>query len=62
MTPDTNFIALITLAIGLLLVDLWLWAQKEKTLSDTIWGVNQWTLAIAFAAGLVCGHLFTVPG
>lgn len=62
MTPDINFIAFITLTIGLLLVDLWLWMQGRKTFSDTIWGVNQWTLAVAFAAGLACGHLFTVPG
>lgn len=62
MNPDTNFITLITAALVLLLVDLWLWMQGRKTFSDTIWAVNQWTLAVAFAAGLICGHFFTVPG
>lgn len=35
--------------------------QGRKTFSDTIWAVNQRTLAVAFAAGLICGHLFTAP-
>jgi len=62
MNPDINFLSLITGALVLLLADLWLWMQAKRTFSDTIWAVNQWTLAIAFAAGLICGHLFTVPG
>jgi len=60
--PDTNFIILITAALVLLLVDLWLWMQARTTFSDTIWAVNRRTLALAFIAGLICGHLFTVPG
>lgn len=58
----TNFILLITAAIVLLLYDLKLFLKGKTTLSETVWGVNQWSIWLAYIAGLVCGHLFTVPG
>jgi len=57
-----NFVILTVAASGLLFYDLSLWIRKRTTFSEAIWGVNQWTLAIAFAIGMICGHLFTVPG
>lgn len=57
-----NFIVLITAALTLLYVDLHLYIRGRKTFSESIWGVNQWTLALAFAIGLLAGHLCTVPG
>ena len=56
-----NFVALITVAIVLLLVDLIKWQSGGVTWSESIWTINQVTLSTAFAAGLVCGHCFTVP-
>ena len=58
----TNFIILTVAAMCLLFYDLFLWLRRRPTFSETIWGVNQWTLALAFAIGMICGHLFTVPG
>lgn len=57
-----NFSILMGVAITLLLYDLFLWRTKRRTFSESIWGVNQVTLAVAFALGLICGHLLTVPG
>lgn len=56
-----NFIILIGTAILLLLFDLTLWWNNNPTFSETVWDLNQHTIAIAFGTGLVCGHLFTVP-
>lgn len=57
-----NFIALMVASFGLLFFDLWLWLSGRKTLSETVWTVNQFTLAVAFALGVIAGHLLTVPG
>ena len=57
-----NFSILIGVAITLLLYDLVLWRTKRRTFSESVWGVNQVTLAVAFALGVVIGHLLTVPG
>ena len=57
-----NFSILMGVAITLLLYDLVLWRTKRRTFRESIWGVNQVTLAVAFALGLICGHLLTVPG
>lgn len=57
-----NFVILMVAAFTLLFVDLWLWRTKRRTFSETIWGTNQVTLAIAFALGVIIGHLLTVPG
>lgn len=56
-----NFIILISIAIGLLLADLYFWAQGQQTWSEAIWGVNQQTLGLAVGVGIVLGHCFTVP-
>jgi hypothetical protein len=56
-----NFVILMTAAFVLLFIDLSFWLRKKPTFSETIWGVNQWTLALAFGVGMVCGHCFTVP-
>lgn len=60
-TAAINFTVLITIAIVLLLVDLIKWQSGQMTWSESIWGVNQCTLAFAFGVGMTCGHLFTVP-
>ena len=57
-----NFVILTVVAAALLFYDLSLWLRKRTTFSEAIWGVNQWTLALAFAIGMICGHCFTVPG
>lgn len=56
---DFIFLFLSSLAIGL--ADLFLWKSDRKTISERIWAINQWTLALAFLGGLLAGHLFTVP-
>jgi hypothetical protein len=56
-----NFTILITAAIILLLFDLHFWTSGQPTFSESIWEVNQHTLALAFGVGMVCGHCFTVP-
>lgn len=58
----TNFVILMVAAISLLVADFAFWLKGRKTFSETIWGVNQITLALAFAIGVICGHCFTVPG
>lgn len=57
-----NFIILVALAMALLAIDYAMWRNGGITWSETIWIVNQHTLAVAFGVGMVCGHLFTVPG
>ena len=57
-----NFIILITAALFVLFADLFMWARGSQTFSQTIWKINQKTLILAFIAGLLVGHLFTVPG
>ena len=56
-----NFIILMIAAISLLLMDLYFFTNGQTTFSESIWGVNQVTLALAFGVGVVCGHCFTVP-
>jgi len=56
-----NFLILITAAIILLLADFVLWVSGNPTWSETIWEINQATLALAFGVGVVVGHCFTVP-
>ncbi len=56
-----NFVILMAAAFVLLFLDLFLWLNKMETFSETIWGVNQVTISLAFGVGVVCGHLFTVP-
>lgn len=56
-----NFIIFLAFGILLLGYDLRQFVTKRKTLSETIWRVNQFTLALAFIFGLIVGHLFTVP-
>jgi hypothetical protein len=58
---SVNFILLMTISIVLLFIDLFFWSQGLPTFSETIWGVNQFTIALSFGVGIVCGHLFTVP-
>ena len=56
-----NFVILITVAIILLLVDLFKWQSGAMTWSESIWEVNQKTLGLALGVGIVLGHCFTVP-
>ncbi len=56
-----NFVILITVAIILLLVDLFKWQSGSLTWSESIWEVNQKTLGLALGVGIVVGHYFTVP-
>jgi hypothetical protein len=56
-----NFTILTIAAAALLFYDLYLWRSKKRTFSETVWGINQVTLALAFACGLIVGHLLTVP-
>lgn len=60
-TAAINFIALITSAIVLLLVDLYKWQSGGTTWSEAIWEVNQHSLGFAVGVGVVLGHCFTVP-
>ena len=43
-----NFVILMTVAFVLLIVDLVKWQSGQQTWSETIWEVNQKTLAFAF--------------
>lgn len=61
MTPSTDFIWFYGAAMALGALDYLLWRSRRATISQRLWGVNQWTLAAAFMAGLLCGHFFTVP-
>jgi len=56
-----NFTVLIAVAFTLLIVDLIKWQTGGMTWSESIWEINQETLALSFGVGLVCGHCFTVP-
>jgi uncharacterized membrane protein YoaK (UPF0700 family) len=56
-----NFTALIVGSLGLLSVDGWLFFSGRKTISERIWRINQFSLALAFIAGVLAGHFFTVP-
>ena len=56
-----NFVVLITVAIVLLLVDLFKWQSGGTTWSESIWEVNQHSLGFALGIGVVLGHCFTVP-
>jgi hypothetical protein len=56
-----NFVILITVAVILLLVDLFKWQSGSMTWSESIWEVNQKTLGLALGVGIVLGHCFTVP-
>lgn len=56
-----NFVILMVAAFVLLLFELFLWVNKMETFSETICGVNQFTVSLAFGVAVVCGHLFTVP-
>jgi hypothetical protein len=56
-----NFVVLITVAIVLLLVDLFKWQSGGMTWSEAIWEVNQHSLGFALGIGVVLGHCFTVP-
>lgn len=56
-----NFVILLTAAFVLLFIDIYLILSGEPTFSETIWSINQKTLALAFGVGVVCGHLFSVP-
>lgn len=61
-TAAVNFVILMVVAFTLLFYDLWLWRSKHTTFSETLWGVNRVTLALAFGLGVVLGHILTVPG
>lgn len=56
-----KFILLIVPAIVLLVVDLVFFMNGQMTWSESIWGVNEKTIAVAFGIGMICGHCFTVP-
>jgi len=56
-----DFIILFVTSLAVGLADLFLWKSDKKTISERIWAINQWTLALAFLGGLLAGHLFTVP-
>lgn len=56
-----NFIILMVFAFALLFIDLYFYTAGSTTFSETLWGVNQWTLALAFGSGVVVGHVFSVP-
>jgi hypothetical protein len=60
-TAAKNFIALMTVASLILLVDLIKWQMGEMTWSEAIWEVNQHSLGFALGVGVVLGHCFTVP-
>lgn len=57
-----HFVILMTAAALLLFADLFLWLRGKQTFSQTVWKINQFTLALAFTAGVIAGHLFSVPG
>ena len=56
-----NFIFLMILSFGLLIIDLILWKNGMTTWSESIWAVNQHSLSFALGIGVVLGHCFTVP-
>lgn len=56
-----DFIILFVTSLAVGLADLLLRKSGKKTISERIWVINQWTLALAFLGGLLAGHLFTVP-
>jgi hypothetical protein len=56
-----NFVILMTAAFVLLFIDIGLIVSGRPTFSETIWSLNERTLALAFGVGMVCGHCFTVP-
>lgn len=58
----TNFVILMVAAISLLVADFAFWLKGRKTFSETLWSINQKSLALAFIIGLVAGHVLTVPG
>lgn len=58
----TNLILLLTAAFALLGIDLVFYLRGKTTFSESVWTVNKFTLALAFGAGVICGHLFSVPG
>lgn len=55
------FILLITTFLGLLGVDLYFYTSGQPTFSESIWDVNQFSLAVALICGTLIGHIFTVP-
>jgi hypothetical protein len=60
-TAARNFVFLMVVAFVLLIIDLYKWQTGGQTWSESIWVVNQKTLAVSFGVGVVCGHCFTVP-
>ena len=60
-TAAKNFIALMTVASLILLVDLIKLQMGEMTWSEAIWEVNPHSLGFALGVGVVLGHCFTVP-
>jgi hypothetical protein len=60
-TAARNFVFLMVVAFVLLIIDLYKWQTGNQTWSESIWAVNQKTLAVSFGVGVVCGHCFTVP-
>lgn len=56
-----NFIILMVGTFGLLGLDLYFYVNGQETFSETIWILNEKTLAVALFFGILAGHLVTVP-
>jgi hypothetical protein len=56
-----SFIILMTAFLSLLGFDLYLYTSGQPTFSESIWDVNQFSLAVALICGTLIGHFFTVP-
>lgn len=56
-----NFIIALSFASTFLGIDLYFYLSGSETFSQTFWHINQFSLFLALGAGVIIGHIFTVP-
>lgn len=56
-----NLIIVIVICLIGLLGDLALFMTEQPTISEMVWDINRWSIWPAIFAGVIIGHLFTVP-
>ena len=56
-----NFAIAMTVILGILGIDVYFIANGQETFSETIWFINERSLAFAVFFGVLVGHFFTVP-
>lgn len=56
-----NFIIMLGFASTFLGIDLYFYLSGSETFSETLWDINQLSLFLSLGAGIIIGHLFTVP-